>query len=88
MDSSESEQEPKHSARSKHAHKHRKEGKDEEKGGKREKKVVNDVARFTEKEIKLGMKNAASHHVESFNYALKVCLPRICEYMLRVELTD
>lgn len=41
-------------------------------------KNVNDKVRFTEKVIKTGLKNAASHHVESFNYAMEVCLPRIC----------
>lgn len=51
-------------------------------------RVVNNVVRFTEKEVKLGMKNATSHHIESFNYAMKVCLPRICENMLRVEISD
>lgn len=42
------------------------------------KKSINEKVRFTEKVIKDGLKNASQHHVESFNYAMDVVLPRIC----------
>ena len=35
--------------------------------------------------VKKGLRNVASHHIESFNYAMQKCLPRICSYMLPVE---
>jgi DNA-directed RNA polymerase I subunit RPA2 len=41
--------------------------------------------RFTESVVKDGLRNVASHHIESFNFALGKCLPRICKYMLPVE---
>ena len=28
------------------------------------------------------------HHIESFDYAIQKCLPRICSYMLPVEVTN
>ena len=37
--------------------------------------------------MKDGLRNAASHHVDSFNYAFEKCLPLICKYMLPVETT-
>lgn len=39
---------------------------------------VNDRVRFTEKNLSQEMTNAAKHHIESFDYAVQVCLPRIC----------
>ena len=33
------------------------------------KRTINDKVRFTEKVISDGLKNAAAHHIESFNYA-------------------
>ena len=50
-------------------------------------RTVNEEVRFTEKIVKEGLRNAASHHIESFNYALEDCLPRICKYMLPVEVS-
>ena len=43
--------------------------------------------RFTNKIVKDGLRNVASHHVESFNYAIEKCLPRINQYMLTAEVT-
>ena len=40
-------------------------------------KNINHEARFTEKIVRSGLRNVASHHVESFNYAMEQCLPRI-----------
>ena len=37
--------------------------------------------------MKDGLRNVASHHVESFNYAIDKCLPRINQYMLTAEVT-
>ena len=41
--------------------------------------------RFTQNVVKKGLRNVASHHIESFDYAMQKCLPRICQYMLPVE---
>ena len=35
--------------------------------------------------VKRGLRNVASHHIESFDYTMQKCLPRICQYMLPVE---
>ena len=45
----------------------------------------NTEAKFNAKLVRDGLRNVASHHVESFNYALDICLPRINEYMLTAE---
>lgn len=45
----------------------------------------NTEAKFNAKLVRDGLRNVASHHVESFNYALDTCLPRINEYMLTAE---
>ena len=49
---------------------------------------INHEARFTEKIVKSNLRNVASHHVESFNYAMETCLPRINQYMLTAEITQ
>ena len=46
-----------------------------------------DEVRFTEKMVKESLKNAASHHIESFDFGLKTLLPRICKNMSNVEVT-
>ena len=48
---------------------------------------VNDKVRFTEKVISTGLRNAAIHHIESFNYAMETCLPRICQNLMPTEIT-
>ena len=47
-------------------------------------KTLNEEVRFTQSVVKKGLRNVASHHIESFNYAMEKCLPRICAYMLPV----
>ena len=44
---------------------------------KKQPKNINHDLRFTNKLVKDGLRNVASHHVESFNYAMEKCLPRI-----------
>ena len=51
-------------------------------------KTLNEEVRFTQNVVKKGLRNVASHHIESFNYAMKKCLPRICNYMLPVEVSS
>jgi hypothetical protein len=51
------------------------------------KKTLNESVRFTEKVVKDGLRNVSRHHVDSFNYAVQKCLPRICKYMLPIEIT-
>ena len=46
---------------------------------------INQEIRFTQSVVKKGLRNVASHHIESFDYAMQKCLPRICTYMLPVE---
>jgi hypothetical protein len=41
--------------------------------------------KFTNNVVKKGLRNVASHHIESFNYTVQKCLPRICSYMLPIE---
>eukprot|EP00347_Sterkiella_histriomuscorum_P020025 403339388 len=48
---------------------------------------VNDRVRFTEKTLSVQLKNAAKHHIESFEYAIEQCLPRICQNLLAAELS-
>ena len=50
-------------------------------------KNINRDIRFTNKVVKDGLRNVASHHVESFNYALDTCLPRMNQYMLTTEVS-
>ena len=54
---------------------------------KKQPKNINNDLRFTNKVVKDGLRNVASHHVESFNYAMDKCLPRINQYMLTAEVT-
>ena len=51
------------------------------------KKTLNESVRFTQKVVKDGLRNVSSHHIESFDYAIEKCLPRICKYMLPVEVS-
>ena len=51
-------------------------------------KNINEEVRFTQDVVKKGLRNVASHHIESFDYAMNKCLPRICSYMLPVEVTN
>ena len=46
---------------------------------------LSEDVRFTWNVVKKGLRNVASHHIESFDYAMQKCLPRICQYMLPVE---
>lgn len=53
-----------------------------------EKKQPKNLARetlFKSNVVKDGLRNAASHHVESFNYGMGTCLPRINQYMFTSE---
>ena len=52
------------------------------------KSTLNEEVRFTQSVVKKGLRNVASHHVESFNYAMERCLPRICSYMMPVEVVS
>ncbi len=49
------------------------------------KKTLNERVRFTNKVINTGLKSVSQHHIEAFDYAMQICLPRIVEYMLPVE---
>ena len=60
----------------------------EEKGGPKRTNSSNEETRFTTKVVKEGLRNVSSHHIESFDYAIQKCLPRICKYMLPVEAVD
>jgi DNA-directed RNA polymerase I subunit RPA2 len=51
-------------------------------------KNINHDVRFTEKVVKDGLRNVASHHVQSFNYTFETCLSRINQYMLTSEVTQ
>lgn len=51
-------------------------------------KNINHEVRFTEKIVKEGLRNVASHHVDSFNYAMNDCLPKINQYMLTTEIAQ
>ena len=63
-------------------------GEEEIKSAPKPAKTLNEEVRFTQKVIKSGLRNVASHHIESFNYALDKCLPKICKYMLPVEISS
>lgn len=39
---------------------------------------VNEEVRFTQTVVKRGLRNCASHHIESFDYTIQKLLPRIC----------
>ena len=38
--------------------------------------------------VRDGLKNIASHHVESFDFAMSTCLPRMNQYMLTAEVAQ
>ena len=44
--------------------------------------------RFTNKVIKDGLRTVSQHHIEAFDYGVSKCLPRICKYMLPVEVAQ
>jgi len=46
--------------------------------GKASTREVNDHVRFTEKTLSERLKQAARHHIESFDFAVQECIPRIC----------
>ena len=48
-------------------------------------KTLNEKVRFTNKVIKEGLRTVSQHHIEAFDYGVSKCLPRICKYMLPVE---
>lgn len=50
-------------------------------------KTLNEKVRFTNKVVKQGLKTVSQHHIEAFDYGISKCLPRICKYMLPVEVT-
>ena len=47
--------------------------------------TLNESVRFTQKVVKEGLRNVSSHHIESFNYAMGACLPRITRNILPVD---
>lgn len=49
-------------------------------------RTVNEKVRFTDKVIKQGMRNAAQHHIDSFDYAMEVVLPRVVPQLLAAEI--
>jgi hypothetical protein len=51
-------------------------------------KTLNEKVRFTNKIIKQGLRTVSQHHIESFDYGLGKCLPRICGNMLKVEVAQ
>ena len=51
-------------------------------------KTLNEKVRFTNKVIKDGLKTVSQHHIEAFDYGMQKCLPRICTYMLPVEVVQ
>ena len=50
-------------------------------------KTVNDKVRFTEKHLSENLRQASRHHIESFDFAMQECLPRICENLLATEIS-
>lgn len=46
----------------------------------------NKNVRFNNKLVKDGLRTVSQHHIDAFDYAMQTCLPRICKYMLPVEL--
>jgi hypothetical protein len=48
---------------------------------------VNDHVRFTEKQLSESLKQASIHHIESFDFAIQECLPRICNNLLASEIS-
>jgi len=51
-------------------------------------KTLNEKVRFTNKVIKDGLRTVSQHHIEAFDYGIGKCLPRICKYMLPVEVAQ
>lgn len=52
---------------------------------KQKKQTLNQRVRFTNKVIKQGLATVSQHHIEAFDYGLGKLLPRVCKYMLPVE---
>jgi len=48
---------------------------------------VNHETRFTDKIVKSGLRNAAFHHIDSFNYALEELLPQAIQNMPMITVT-
>ena len=53
----------------------------------KKKREVNDHVRFTEKTLSESLRQAARHHIESFDFAVQECLPRICNNLLATEIS-
>lgn len=65
----------------------KKDKKAKEAAAKGPKQNFNENVRFTNKVIKDGLRTVSQHHIDAFDFAFEKCLPRICKYMLPVELT-
>jgi len=50
--------------------------------------TVNQTTRFRDNVVKQGLRNAAAHHIESFNFAFDTCLDRICANLLPVQVNS
>jgi hypothetical protein len=55
--------------------------------GKASAREVNDHVRFTEKTLSERLKQASRHHIESFDFAVQECIPRICNNLLATEIS-
>jgi hypothetical protein len=55
---------------------------------KKPQRTIGEQVRFTNKVVKDGLKTVSHHHIEAFDYAIGKCLPRVCKYMLPVEVTQ
>jgi hypothetical protein len=62
--------------------------KEKSKEAKPKSKTLNEKVRFTNKVIKEGLRTVSQHHIEAFDYGMGKCLPRICKYMLPVEVAQ
>ena len=49
---------------------------------------LSEQVRFTNKVVKDGLKAVSQHHIDAFDYAISKCLPRVCKYMLPVEVSQ
>lgn len=65
--------------------KHQKRGERTELDESKQPKNFTREALFRSNLVKDGLRNVASHHVESFNFAFGSCLPRINQYMMPIE---
>ena len=60
--------------------------KKDKKAAKGPRETFNSNVRFTNKVVKEGLRTVSQHHIDAFDYAIDTCLPRVCKYMLPVEL--